>query len=63
MILYAMILQVTRDVIREFAADNVKYLELRTTPRDVPATGMTKRSYIDAVIRAIKVRDAWMDCG
>ena len=47
---------VTCDVIREFAEDNVKYLELRTTPRDVPKTGMTKRSYIDAVLRAMKVQ-------
>ncbi len=45
--------QVTQDVLREFAEDNLKYLELRTTPRDVPATGMTRRSYIQAVLRAI----------
>lgn len=44
----------TFDVIEEFASENVRYLELRTTPRAVPATGLTKRSYIDAVIRAIQ---------
>jgi len=46
-------LQVTKDVIEEFAADNVKYLELRTTPRDVPATRMTKSSYVASVVAAI----------
>ena len=45
--------QVTRDVVEEFADDNVKYLELRTTPRDVPATRMTKSSYIASVVAAI----------
>lgn len=37
----------------EFAADNVKYLELRTTPRDVPATRMSKSSYVASVVSAI----------
>jgi len=46
-------LQVTRDVVKEFAADNVRYLELRTTPRDVPATRMTKSSHIASVVAAI----------
>jgi len=51
-IFYSM-LQVTKDVVEEFANDNVKYLELRTTPRDVPATHMTKSSYIESVVAAI----------
>ena len=38
---------------KEFAADNVRYLELRTTPRDVPATRMTKSSHIASVVAAI----------
>jgi len=46
-------LQVTTNVVREFAADNVKYVELRTTPRDVPATRMTKSSYVASVVAAI----------
>ena len=50
---YIILFQVTKDVICEFAADNVKYLELRSTPRAVEATGMSKRTYIDAVLRAI----------
>ena len=36
------------------AADNVMYLELRTTPRGHPATGMTASSYVAAVIRGIQ---------
>lgn len=40
-------------MIKEFAKDNVKYLELRTTPRDVSSTRMTKSSYIESVLKAI----------
>ena len=45
--------QITYDVIHEFAADKVKYLELRTTPREVTATGMSKESYVQAVLKAV----------
>ena len=31
--------QVAKDVVEEFAADNVVYLELRSTPRANPKTG------------------------
>lgn len=31
--------QVAKDVIKEFAADGVKYLELRSTPREEKNTG------------------------
>ena len=31
--------QVATDVIREFAADGVRYLELRSTPREEKTTG------------------------
>uniref|UniRef100_A0A8D0H1H6 N6-Methyl-AMP deaminase n=1 Tax=Sphenodon punctatus TaxID=8508 RepID=A0A8D0H1H6_SPHPU len=48
------ILMVTKDVIKEFAADGVKYLELRSTPREENATGMTKRTYVEAVLEGIK---------
>ncbi|XP_068459628.1 adenosine deaminase-like protein [Clinocottus analis] len=48
------ILMVATDVIREFAADGVKYLELRSTPRDEKETGLTKKSYVETVIKAIK---------
>lgn len=42
---------ITQDVIQEFAADNVKYLELRTTPKNIP-NEMTKKEYMDAVLEA-----------
>ena len=48
-------MQITSDVIHDFANENVKYLELRTTPRDEPSTGMTKKSYLKSVIKAIEV--------
>ncbi|XP_053686978.1 adenosine deaminase-like protein [Sabethes cyaneus] len=42
----------TEAVIRDFAADNVVYLELRTTPK---ATGfMTKQQYLTTVLDAIR---------
>ncbi|XP_068579600.1 adenosine deaminase-like protein [Cebidichthys violaceus] len=48
------ILMVATDVIREFAADGVKYLELRSTPREEQNTGLTKKRYVETVIKAIK---------
>ncbi|CAH2273776.1 adenosine deaminase [Pelobates cultripes] len=47
------ILLVTKDVIREFAADGVKYLELRSTPRESPS-GMNKRTYVETVLEGIR---------
>ena len=44
---------VAHDVVTEFAEDGVVYLELRSTPRANPATSMTKRSYVDAVLTGI----------
>lgn len=48
------ILMVTKDVIKEFADDGVKYLELRSTPRRDNATGMTKKTYVESVLEGIK---------
>nr|XP_055049144.1 adenosine deaminase-like protein [Misgurnus anguillicaudatus] len=48
------ILMVAKSVIREFAADGVKYLELRSTPREVTGTGLTKKRYIETVLEAIR---------
>lgn len=31
--------QITKDVIKEFANDGVRYLELRSTPREEESTG------------------------
>lgn len=44
---------VAHDVVCEFDEDGVVYLELRSTPRANPATGMTKHSYIEAVLSGI----------
>lgn len=48
------ILMITKDVIKEFADDGVKYLELRSTPRKETATGMTKKTYVESVLEGIK---------
>lgn len=39
----------TERVLKEFSADGVRYLELRTTPRECVATGMGKEDYVKAV--------------
>lgn len=41
-------------MIHDFCKDNVKYIELRTTPRAEISTGMTRRSYVNSVLAAIK---------
>ncbi|EHB10360.1 Adenosine deaminase-like protein, partial [Heterocephalus glaber] len=48
------ILMVTKDVIKEFADDGIKYLELRSTPRSESATGMTKKTYVESILEGIK---------
>lgn len=48
------ILLITKDVIKDFADDGVKYLELRSTPRASPESGMTARSYVEAVLEGIR---------
>uniref|UniRef100_G1Q2J3 Adenosine deaminase domain-containing protein n=1 Tax=Myotis lucifugus TaxID=59463 RepID=G1Q2J3_MYOLU len=48
------ILMVTKDVIKEFADDGVKYLELRGTSRSENATGITKRTYVESVLESMK---------
>uniref|UniRef100_F1N1T1 Adenosine deaminase like n=1 Tax=Bos taurus TaxID=9913 RepID=F1N1T1_BOVIN len=48
------VLMVTKDVIKEFADDGVKYLELRSTPRGEDATGMTKKTYVESILEGIK---------
>ncbi|XP_025077918.1 adenosine deaminase-like protein [Pomacea canaliculata] len=45
--------KLTYDVIHEFAEDNVKYLELRSTPKDIPSTGMTRDLYVRTMLRAV----------
>jgi len=43
----------TLSVLRDFARDGVVYLELRTTPRAMPAAGLTKEGYIQTILDAI----------
>lgn len=40
-------------MIHEFSTDGVQYLELRSTPRGNSSTGMTKRSYVAAVLQGV----------
>eukprot|EP01126_Amoeba_proteus_P053840 TRINITY_DN6582_c0_g1_i18.p1 TRINITY_DN6582_c0_g1~~TRINITY_DN6582_c0_g1_i18.p1 ORF type:complete len:199 (+),score=38.83 TRINITY_DN6582_c0_g1_i18:304-900(+) len=44
--------RVTKEVLQDFASENVMYLELRTTPRAFG--GNTKLQYVQTVIAAIK---------
>jgi adenosine deaminase len=46
--------RVAKEVIEDFAAENVIYLELRTTPKKNEAIGMSKRSYVEAVLAGFK---------
>jgi adenosine deaminase len=44
----------TKSVLQDFADDGVVYLELRTTPREFPETGLTKEAYVETVLSAIE---------
>jgi len=50
--------RIAKEVVEDFAAENVVYLEIRTTPKNNEAKGMTKRSYMNAVIKGLKAVDA-----
>lgn len=43
----------TRRVLQDFEADGVIYLELRTTPRALPAAGITKDRYVETILSCI----------
>lgn len=40
-------------MLRDFAADGVVYLELRTTPRALPRSGISKQGYVEAILAVI----------
>jgi len=44
----------TKAVLQEFAEDNVRYLELRTTPRGKAQCGMDKEDYIRTILEEIE---------
>lgn len=48
----------TQSVLEAFETDGVKYLELRTTPRECVETGMTKERYLEAVLKGIEEFDS-----
>ncbi|KAG2499149.1 hypothetical protein HYH03_002731 [Edaphochlamys debaryana] len=50
---HAAISRIAQEVVADFAADRVVYLELRTTPKARPEYGMTKESYVIAVLDGI----------
>lgn len=52
----------TSDVVREFFDDGVRYLELRSTPKNGDS-GMTKEDYVLAMIRAIEQASAELNGG
>lgn len=51
---HAVITRITQEVLEDFAADHVVYVELRTTPKNNPGIGMTKQSYVDAVLQGMQ---------
>ncbi|KAF4372513.1 hypothetical protein CsatB_012761 [Cannabis sativa] len=51
---HKIITRITKEVVEDFASDNVVYLELRTTPKKNDSIGMTKLSYMEAVIDGLK---------
>ncbi|GAB2301098.1 hypothetical protein Dimus_035130 [Dionaea muscipula] len=51
---HATVTRITKEVVEDFASENVVYLELRTTPKRNDSIGMSKRSYMDAVIKGLR---------
>ncbi|KAK9706437.1 hypothetical protein RND81_07G124500 [Saponaria officinalis] len=51
---HSIVSRITKEVVEDFAAENVVYLELRTTPKRNDSKGMTKRSYMEAVITGLR---------
>jgi len=50
--------RVVQIVLDEFLADGVRYIELRTGPREVLETGMTREVYLEAVLGAMEAHHA-----
>ncbi|XP_021766909.1 adenosine deaminase-like protein isoform X1 [Chenopodium quinoa] len=56
---HATVTRITKEVVEDFAAENVVYLELRTTPKRNDSRGMSKRSYMEAVIEGLRKVDVF----
>jgi adenosine deaminase len=48
------LIHTTNSVLKDFHADGVVYLELRTTPREIPSANITKDSYVQIILDCIK---------
>ncbi|KAF2304985.1 hypothetical protein GH714_000873 [Hevea brasiliensis] len=46
--------RITKEVVEDFASENVVYLELRTTPKKNDSKGMSKHSYMEAVMEGLR---------
>ncbi|KDP20775.1 hypothetical protein JCGZ_21246 [Jatropha curcas] len=46
--------RITKEVVEDFASENVVYLELRTTPKKNESKEMSKRSYMEAVMEGLR---------
>ncbi|XP_057463155.1 N6-mAMP deaminase [Actinidia eriantha] len=51
---HKIVTRITKEVVEDFAAENVVYLELRTTPKRNDSIGMSKRSYMEAVVEGLR---------
>ncbi|KAH9878005.1 hypothetical protein J1614_003222 [Plenodomus biglobosus] len=51
----------TKAVLRDFQADGVVYLELRTTPRAMPGAGVTKDTYVKSVSNILTAHNSATD--
>uniref|UniRef100_M4B6M1 Adenosine deaminase domain-containing protein n=1 Tax=Hyaloperonospora arabidopsidis (strain Emoy2) TaxID=559515 RepID=M4B6M1_HYAAE len=45
--------RIVTEAIEDFAAENVKYLELRSTPRSLPRDGATRMDYVNEVVAVL----------
>jgi adenosine deaminase len=43
----------TRSLVEDFQRDGVRYLELRTTPRNIPNAGISRQEYVQIVLEAL----------
>lgn len=51
------ITRIAKEVVEDFAAENIVYLELRTTPKRNDSVGMSKGSYVEAVLKGLRAVD------